>query len=284
MRRIGFLPTRESARVASGDPAWRVVLDLWIDRTSAHMLRDNTQFFVHQVSPFSEPSLEAVLPPEAEPGAPLADGASVRGIDPPRLDQLLQDAYQNLKVVTELLRDGIPEIRDLAVAVEELSRLTVQIEPQPGILTRTLQRGSHLVDQLAALLADLDRQGLTTARLRRVADRLGELLTRAQGQVASIRSKLDVILPRLEKLAEVEAEKRLAELRVIATRATDLLARTDDLLRRAQRMMDMFRQGEGTLAALFQDESLVDDVKDILRALKQTPWVTLGPRDGTSAR
>jgi ABC-type transporter Mla subunit MlaD len=145
-----------------------VVVDIFIDDDYAHLVRDNSDFFVTRPSLLSEPYVELALPAGAAPGPELADGATVTGIDPPNIDQLLQTAYDLLVALTGAMR-AFPELTELDDALAELDAAI------DGIDTAAARRAVDSADQLArdarALADAAGADGDTLAQLARIAER-----------------------------------------------------------------------------------------------------------------
>jgi ABC-type transporter Mla subunit MlaD len=234
-----------------------VVLDIFIDDDYAHLVRDNSDFFVTRPSLLSEPYVELALPAGAAPGPELADGATVTGIDPPNIDQLLQTAYDLLVALTGAMR-AFPELTELDDALAELDAAI------DGIDTAAARRAVDSADQLArdarALADAAGADGDTLAQLARIAERGRAVAARLQRTVDRVRDRVAAARASADVAGIAALDLQLEQIDRLA-------AELDALLAVAER---------GSIGALMSDAELVDDVKDLTRMLKRESWKLLG--------
>lgn len=259
-----------------------VILDVWIERDSAWMVRQNSDIFLNQAGILGEPYLEAAARIGEEPGPPVEDGLTVRGIDPPRMDRLMQKSYQNLVAVTDLFRNGMPEARALG---RELSRLGAEIdaiEEEAGTdglmgarLRRLYEEGVAAVTFAQA--GDVDELG-------DVLDRAEATLARARADVRLLRARIAALQARLDRIVPATASARIDQLREILASGDALAAQVDALVAKAQSLAAMVRRGEGSLAAIASDIEFADELKAMTKMLKSQPWKFMGNRKNRDAK
>lgn len=254
----------------------RVVLDCWIERRHAWMVRRNSEVFVNQPSVLGEAYLEVGPPRGEEPGPPIADGDTLRGVDPPRIDRLLQKSYENLLAVSDLLRNGLPEARELGAALDELGRTLDALEPEPGAYVRTGRAVAAVLDEVESFSAALSGSGTSAADVAAAAARVEQTLSRAGRELAGIRARLDVLLERLSSLTARVGPDRLARLELALARARDLAAQAERISGEAAALATQVVQGRGTIGAFLGDTELFDDVKAMMKLMKSQPWRTIG--------
>lgn len=279
--RIRLLPRRDDAPAPSEDDPTaeraRVVLDVWVDRRWAWVLHENSEFFLNQPSILGEAYLE-VGPPRggAEPGPPLRDGATVRGVDPPRLDRIAQKSYENLRAVTELLRDGLPEARELGRALDELGRTLDALEATPGDW-RTLSAGRvRLFTEGLAAWRTYQEIGVTPDDVTTRVDGARWTIARARADLLAVRARLEPLLDNVEALRRRLDPDRFAEFATLVTRTEKLLARSEAILGKVEAIVAFVESGQGTIGAFLRDDELADDTKAMLKLMKHQPWVTVG--------
>lgn len=254
---IRFLP-----RVPDGDA--RVRLEISVEREHAHLLRRNSQFFVGQVGLLSEPFLEIGLPAGAEPGPPLGDGATVRGVDPPDLDQLLRKAYASLRAIADLVR-GLSGVSALRGELAELERTLSALDPTLAAgLADSAHRLAGEVDALFAALEVPEMIGLADAAQRVVA-----IVARARLLAARASESLALVRGRIE-LLEARIDGRHERLGRTLVRAKEIMVGLEALVSRADAVVAL--AGTGTIGAFLADGEIADDVKDTVRLLIRAPW------------
>ncbi len=252
-----------------------VVLDVWIDRRWAHALHENSELFQNQPSILAEAYLEVGPPRGAAPGPPLRDGATVRGADPPRMDQIAQRSYENLRNVIDLIRTGFPEARAMG---REFALLSDQLDTlaAPGTVDALSSSRARLWAEALAAWHDWQATGVSSDDLTRVAAHARATLARTRTQVASLRAKVDRLLASIDAIRLRLGPERFARFTEAIARVDDLTTRADALLAHAEEIAAMVARGEGTIGAFLNDTELADDFKAMTKVLKEQPWEMVG--------
>jgi ABC-type transporter Mla subunit MlaD len=249
-----------------------------------HMVPANGDFFVSSRGIFSERYLEIGPPLDgAEPGRPAFDGMEVLATDPPSMDRVWQNAWDNLQVAKAFMAEVGPEAGAFVAALDQLGATIDEVEPGPGEYDRlrasldravteartmyvALEVGGARPGDLAALMARariaLDQIGATTRVLRL---RLAQL----DGDFSRMRGRLDTASPGLELKVR------------LALRATDgALARLEKLQAKVSDLMGIIDRGEGTIGRIANDPEFPEDAKELGKILKRTPLRVIGhPQD-----
>jgi ABC-type transporter Mla subunit MlaD len=256
---VGVAVTVEVAR----DDAWKVPAGATI--------------FVASRGPLSDRYLE-VAPPTGEPGPAIADGAELRGVDPPTLDNVLQHTWANLtnfQLFVDTLRPELAALRtqitQLRGHLDELSGdtrgadLDALADATRGLIasaTRTYGTSLGGAPGLARLLATVHDARQAIAELRGTLDQLGPEAATVAAQLAQIRGHLAAHDPM------ARAEQTLATLRAALDKIDPLLATAADLA-------DRLARGEGSIGRLLGDPEFPEDTKELGKYLKRHPWKIL---------
>jgi len=252
-------------------------VDLWIRREFRRYVYENSEFYVGMGgSILGEPSLD-IGPPRGgvAPGRELPDGAIVRGIDPPKLDDVLSRLYANLQTITDELRSDKDVIDPFLHDLDHLLSTIDDIHTEPGALTRI--RDNVSIGTLAALdlIATLRRGTDDGVRVRKAADEVSRLWTRAEKDMRALSPRLERAQAGLERLQEVFSPSERARI----TAAFETLRHAADagaaVAHEITRLADYVQSGRGTVGAFLVDMELVDDIKVIHAMLKDKPWMTL---------
>jgi phospholipid/cholesterol/gamma-HCH transport system substrate-binding protein len=204
----------------------------------------------------------------------LAENATVRGVDPPRLDLFLAKAFELLDTALNGIRNNRELIGDIAQNTagllkglnilvnenrERLNRTIVNIETL-SVEANQLTKGArlqyvdnpkiaHTIDNVDKISTDLQKDS-------------GPLLKDAREAMANInRASAAVGSPEEQE----KLKKLLAEVAQLATRANATAAD-------AQAIVAHVKTGKGTVGALVMDEAVYDDVQEMVRDLKHNPW------------
>jgi phospholipid/cholesterol/gamma-HCH transport system substrate-binding protein len=280
VERVRFLPLQRRSEPAPpgahGEARARIVLDVWIDARYRRWVRTGSDWFQNQPSVLGEAYLEAGPPAGGgDPGEPIAEDATVRGIDPPRIDDLMQKSYENLGQVTALLRDGLPEARALGRALDDLGRELEQVLDPTAMGTLSAGRRRLWSEGLLAWRAAA-ATGTTPDQVMRTYHSVGNLLARARARLGDLRARFVVVQREIDRLRSELGTEQLARIETLAARGERLVRGVDDVLAQAQAIIAMVARAEGTVGAFLADTELADEFKAMSKVIKQTPWETIG--------
>lgn len=272
-----------AGRDPAAGPAAMVRVKARVDERVAHLLTDETRFFVTTLGVLGEHYLD--MAPAA--GRPLADGARIDGVTLARADLLLPRASALLERADTLLPSS-PELRTLMAAT------------------------SSLVESLAAVLADDDTRKAVDGDLGAVRELLADVRALVRGARAGIgdggalRQTLQALPPVLASTKTLEDELLaaglgaiLGDLQALARQTQALLTKLeagpvgdvaaqrqlvldltatlralDGAARRADRVLGVLDEKKG-VGRLLHDDAFADDVKTVVKEVRQNPMQLL---------
>jgi phospholipid/cholesterol/gamma-HCH transport system substrate-binding protein len=241
-------------------------LTVAIDNDKMSALPAGTEFFVSTQGILGEQYLEAV--PGDRYGPPITPGITLRGIDPPRTDLLLARMNTVLDAFARLITDNKDLLSDFAKAATGLTR---NIDT---LLTEKRSSVGGAIDDFAGLAKSARRVGDkidgalgTEAEMKAFVQSLQRTVKTLETDLPEISGRAKQTLTAVnEALEDKERLKRIvANLDAVSGNAVTL---TDD----AKVVVKKLRRGEGTVGALLTDEDIYDDLKELMRDLKQHPW------------
>jgi phospholipid/cholesterol/gamma-HCH transport system substrate-binding protein len=249
-----------------------------------HMVPVNGDFFVSSRGIFSERYLEVGPPLDgAEPGAPAFDGMEVLATDPPTMDRVWQDAWDNLQIAKVFMAEVGPEARSLFAVIDELGATITDIEPGPGEYDRLRASVDRAVTEARTMYLALEVGGATPADIRglmaraRIAlDQMGATTRTLRVRLAEIDGDFSRMRGRIDKASPgLELKVRLA------LRAADgALERLERLQAKVSDLMGIIERGEGTIGRIANDPEFPEDAKELGKILKRTPARVVGhPQD-----
>jgi phospholipid/cholesterol/gamma-HCH transport system substrate-binding protein len=252
------------------DPLVRIKVT--VEKRYKESIYENSLFYVTTQGVLGEQFL--AIEPGSSDRPMLPEGATVRGLDPPRLDMLLAESYELLHSTVAAVRENRAEIKETFDGLrltlrgtgaffgdngEKLNRIVDNVE-QATVSGNDLLKGANEkfvknpqidrillnVDAVSGKLANdtpalMDDAKATLANARRVSDTLGDPV-----QQAKLKQAIDDAVAVLQKAN----------------------ATAND----AQAMVAHMRKGRGTVGALLMDEQLFDDLQEMVRDLKHNPW------------
>jgi hypothetical protein len=256
----------------------RLTLDLWMRYRYQKNIHRNSELFVNSAGLLGDQYLEVGAPP-GEPGPVVKWGEHVRGIDPPRIDRLLQSTHRTLQVTTAYLRELKPFTDEIAAAIKHLGEIQKEAGLDEARLEETRTRIVATIEEGQQAWAAIQQGTHRGADLKALREELGQLGDRLGDDFRLLGKKLDVVMARLESAQDVWSPERRARI----TRAFATLRRVVELAEKIARdgraIVAMVERGEGNIGAFRQDLELWDDFHYVHKMLKDRPWsVIVKPR------
>lgn len=259
-----------------------------VEEKYAKSIRENSEFFITTRGVLGEPYIEIVT--ETYDMPQIAANSVMRGVDPPRIDLMISRAMRLLNIVTDLLEN--PKIATKSL----LSNAAILVQTMNDILTAnrdnidgTLAGVRGSADEANKLLASLnvaveDGSGLqemigdlrvASNDLRATSRTARRMTSRIDGSIDPILGDVEVTAKNARELSEsasrilVSNEAKITEsIENVRSATANLKATSQD----AQAMVAQIKAGEGTVGLLLQDREIYDDLKELMRQIKQKPW------------
>jgi phospholipid/cholesterol/gamma-HCH transport system substrate-binding protein len=253
-----------------GEPI-HVRLVLTLEERARPVLKENTEFFVNTQGLLGENYVEIV--PHGGESPPIQAGATVRGVDPARFDLLFARLYEFLDSVSELMKNDKGTFVDLMRSVGSLaSTLDNALKANDEDLSRTIKnaaaatdRASQVLDSMKTALGD----GKSLARTLENVDEGSAVLKR---ELPETMKKLQHALDQVNRLGDALGDVDRAKVNTALQNATSALEEASAMLKDARAITKRVKGGQGTIGLLVQDDEIYDDLKELLRDLKQHPW------------
>src|SRR5690554_695089 len=268
----------------SGLPAVAVQASLNIDSQYADSVRENSKFYITTRGVLGEPYVEIIT--ENFDAAAIATGDTVRGVDPPRMEILLGQASEVLTSITDILNDEEQDINALVanatkffgVVGDAVGENRDELDSAIEGLNTTATEASKLLAAINVAVGDgqqirtiVNDAGATAASARRMTGRLS-------GQIDPVMADVTQTAANAREISEVtrrilvDNEGRVVAILDDAETSVDNLRQVSD---QAVTLVDGVAAGEGTLGALLVEREVYEDLKDLLRVIKQQPWKIL---------
>ncbi len=281
VEQIGDLKTGSALKIA-GQPigmvtdfrfgaSGRVQIEVFVDADASRHVYRNSELFISSVGVIGERFLE-VGPPRAAVGPPVQPGEVVRGVDPPRLDRMLQTTYQNLKQITDLLREVAPLMQEFLVLSDRITLRLQRLEGEPGRLQAIWARSQRALDEGRSTLAALREATDDFDRVRALGTRLDQLTERTGPDARAVRDRLDRVMDGMDRLAAIVPPAERRRLADAIDRFSHVATALERLSRDALTVAARVEAGEGTVGGLMQDLEIFDDIKIMHKVMKDRPW------------
>lgn len=251
---------------------------------SRHMVPENGDYFVSSRGIFSERYLEVGPPLDgAEPGTPAFDGMKVIATDPPTMDRVWQNAWDNLQTAKVFMAEVGPEARALFVMVDELGATIDELEPGPGEYDRMRASIDRAITEARTTYLALEVGGARPGEINALLDRARAALDQIGKTTRLLRVRISEIDDDFSRMrGRIDAASPGLELKIrLALRAVDgALARFEALQVKVADLMGVIERGEGTIGRIANDPEFPEDAKELGKILKRTPLRVVGhPQD-----
>ncbi len=245
---------------------------LSIEERVRSAIHDDAEFYVTTQGVLGEQFLAI------EPGAPdrplLPDGTIVKGIDPPRLDLFLAKAYDLLDTTVTGIRNNKELISDIAVNTAGfLKGMNEALKDNRPRVDRIVANVEALTAESNDLVHDAKKQYVDNPKIQRTIDNVDRLTADVTRDAEPLLKDAREAMANVNRVSatvgdpaqQEKLKKALLDLAELASRANATAAD-------AQEIVAHMKKGQGTVGALVMDESVYDDVQEMVRDLKHNPW------------
>jgi phospholipid/cholesterol/gamma-HCH transport system substrate-binding protein len=245
-----------------------------IDEKAKDAIPEGTEFFISTEGILGEQYLEAV--PGDRAGSPIAPGSTLRGVDTARTDLLIARMNTVLGAFSSLLSENRGLLESLAKAATGLTQnIDDLLKQKKGAINESVDNLAAMSKEAKGITEKLNAGIGSAEELRTMVKQMGEIVAVVKTELPQISQNAKRTMSEAEKTlaavnAALDADKdRLKRtLANVETVSTNAVALTED----AKVITKKMRRGEGSVGALLSDEDIYDDLKELLRDLKQHPW------------
>lgn len=263
VRAVRLLPER---RDASGAPL-PVQMEIELGAEALASLRADVGVAVATQGPLGEPYIE--MAPGATSAAPLADGAAVRGVDPPRLDLLAARLYGFLDLAMRTLGDDPEAVRTLLRGAGAFASTAEGVlRDNREALTRATRDFSEAAGDLRQLL---HRDGA----VRRLAEDSAFVAATLRRDLPGIAARAGTAATGAAALAGAFTEEDGARLKGAIARYERAGQRLEEITTRAEAVLKTIEGGQGSFGGFYKDPQVYQDLKALVTDLKKHPWKVL---------
>ncbi len=235
-------------------------------------IHDNADFYVTTQGVLGEQFL-AIDPGTAEHPA-LADGAVVKGIDPPRIDLFLAKAYELLDTTVTGIKNNRETIASIATNTAGLLKgLNVLVTDNKDRIDRIVSNVEELTVEARTLTHDARVNYVDNPKLTHTVDNVEALTTKIRDDATPMLKDAREALANLNRVSGTVGDPAQQErIKKTLTDLAQLAERANSTIADAQVIVSHIKKGEGTVGGLVMDEEIYDDVQEMVRDLKHNPW------------
>lgn len=255
----------------TGERAPLVVARVAIEKRFQQSIHDNSVFYITTQGVLGEQFL--AIEPGSNDRPVLEDGASVRGLDPPRLDRLIAESYDLLHTTVAALREHRPQIRDAFEGLGKTLRGTAAFfEHNQDRLDRIAENVEKMTEEGIAAVRSA-RERVDNPAIDRILANAEQLSAVGARDVPTLLAEGRQTLGHANKaIRTLSSDEELGKIKSILSDAQTATRGAKLAVADAQLIAAHIRRGKGSVGALVMDEQLFDDLQELARDLKHNPW------------
>lgn len=242
-----------------------------VDERYRRELHSDAVFYVTTQGVLGEQFL--AIEPGGTAQSPLDLSHPVTGIDPPRIDLFLAQAYTLLDDTVTALHANRQQIGGM---VDDLSGI---LHDSRDVLHRNTGRVDSILENADRTIRDAD--GLVNAardryvdgvQARRIIQHAESILATIDREAPPLSRDARALMARLDHIAQGVGDPQIQDLQRTLREVRTLSERANTVMTDVQAVSTRVRAGQGTVGALLMDEEIYDDLQEMIRDLKHNPW------------
>lgn len=208
------------------------------------------------------------------PGVPpLAEGAIVEGVDPPRLDLALALGYELLETIVDGVRDNRDELGTLLDDVVALIHaLRELLEGNQADLDAIIDNVRTLSGEGVATLRGAREAYIDGERPRRIMNNVDRTLAVVSRETPGLFRDVDRATRGVNDVLDTFGPEQRRQIQTTIASAERIATSAEGTMNEAGQIVHRLREGRGTVGALLMDEEIYDDIQELVRDLKHNPW------------
>jgi phospholipid/cholesterol/gamma-HCH transport system substrate-binding protein len=237
-------------------------------------LRSDARFYVTTKGLLGDPFMEV------DPGGSqtkLDTSKPVFGINPPRLDLFLADAYELVRGLNSLLRRNNDHLDTLlgggARLVDAVDEWT---EGDAGVevarIDRIIEGVEGLVEETRGLVTGAREKYVDDPGVQRMLRNMEQLSTKLNREIDPLLADVRGALEAVDRLSGTIGPEEQKHIKSAIAKLDGLASRADKMIGDVDAMIARLKRGDGTVGQLLQDEEIYDDLKELVRDIKRHPW------------
>lgn len=249
-----------------------VRLRLQLEKRYQTSVHENSLFYVTNQSVLGEPFL--AVEPGSSDRPVLAEGASVRGLDPPRLDMLMAEMYELLHTTVATVRDNRAELGEAFDGLRKTLKGTGEfLAKNGGHLDRVAENVEKITVDGQGLVQRAREKFVENPQIDRIVGNVDRLSGDAARDLPALIADAKATLANAKRLSDTVSDpKDQARIKQAIVDLTEAAGRAKVATADAGEILAHVKRGKGTVGAVVMDEQLYDDLQELVRDIKHNPW------------
>ncbi|MBN2723056.1 MAG: MCE family protein [Deltaproteobacteria bacterium] len=251
-----------------------VRLKLWISEKGRDAVRTDSRVFINTQGILGEQYVEIEPGNMDNPKSVVLKGDTpIRGESPPRTDLVIAKLYSFLDSITSILETEEPYIR------KTIRKTSVTLENVNGILESNKDELNKIVKKSSSVMTEVDTSlktinksvgdGKKIVHILRSTD---YMLTVLASGLPRVMKKIDTTLDDVSSLTKLVGKDERDKIINSISRINTLSGEAVKLTREGTKIARQVSSGKGTVGALMVKREVYEDLKELIRDLRENPW------------
>ncbi len=243
-----------------------------VEKRYQSAIHTNSVFYVTTLGVLGEQFL--AIEPGSSDAPVLEPNAVVRGLDPPRIDMVVAEAYELLHSAVAGLRENKVEIGEAFTGLRKTLKGTGEFFDKNG--TRLDQIATN-VEQITVhgdeLVRGAKSKYVENPEIDHIITNVDKVTTDVARDGPPLMADAKETLANAKRLsATLGAPEEQAKIKQAVSDVAEVASKAKSMTGDAQAILSHMKRGKGTVGALVMDEQLFDDLQEMARDLKHNPW------------
>jgi phospholipid/cholesterol/gamma-HCH transport system substrate-binding protein len=243
-----------------------------VDKQYQKAIRANSRWYVTSEGVLGEQFL--AVEPGSNDQPMLQDGAHVTGVSPPRLDLLLSESYELLHKAYEGITQHSQELSETFDGLHDTLKGTGDFfKHNQGKLDQIVSNVNDLTVEAKGTVKDARQRFVDGPQITRIMNNVDHTTSTLNSNLGPLMTDGRKVLGDASKLTTALASNdQIAKYKKITNDVSEATGHAKIAAADAQALVAHIQRGKGTVGALVMDESVYDDIQELLRDIKHNPW------------
>ncbi len=235
-------------------------------------LKNDARFYVTTKGMLGDPFLE--IDPGLSPTKMNVE-KPIFGVDPPRFDLLLADAYELIRGLNRLLvrnADNLDQLLGTGARLMGAVEKMVDGGVQTARVDRILDGVENLLGETRSLVKGTREKYVDDPKITRILSNFESLSFKLNRDIDPLLKEVREALAALERLSGTIGPEEQQRIKQAIAKLDGIMTRTSKTMVSVDGIIERIRKGDGTIGQMLNDEEIYDDIKELIRDIKKHPW------------
>ncbi|MBU1219724.1 MCE family protein [Myxococcota bacterium] len=252
-----------------------VRIKLWINEKARNAVRSDSRVFINTQGILGEQYVEIEPGNMDSPQSSVLSGESlaIKGESPPRTDLVIGKLYTFLDQVTNILSSEQQNIR-LAIqrTTKTLGNVNDILEKNKTEINSMVAKSSNVLTEVEKSLSTVNSSIGDGKKIVHIIRSTDYMLNVLSSRLPSVMTKIDTTLTDVSTMTKIINVNDKEKIFQSLDRINNLSSEAITLTREGTKLARSVSSGNGTVGALMTKREVYEDLKELVRDLRENPW------------